>query len=1013
MKVERYYEDPRVFRVGTCEDRAYYLPYLSGKEALRGGISARVRNLRGEWDFGFYPDVASVPDEFLSGALLPGKIPVPSCWQNYGFDRHQYTNVAYPFPFDPPFVPEENPCGAYRTVFSLTADEVRENISLYFEGVDSCCYVWVNGSFAGYSQVSHSSAEFDISALVRAGENTLCVLVLKWCDGSYLEDQDKLRMSGIFRDVLLLCRPKERVVDYFVHARLDETLQNGTLDVGFTFAGTPETVCTLYSPSGVELLREKALDGAVHFNVEAPSLWSAEHPALYTLLIETPGEAIAQKVGFRRAEIRDKVLMLNGRRLKFYGVNRHDSDPFTGSAISREQAIHDLRLMKEHNVNAIRTSHYPNAPWFPQLCDEFGFYLIAEADVETHGTTTIYGGGQLLTFGLIAQDERFEEAIIDRTKRNVCRDKNCPSVLIWSMGNESGYGPAFEKAGRWIKSYDPERLVHYESSIYSTGSHQNDRSMLDLYSRMYPSTYELSRALGDVCQDEFEKPDMGLISAGEADGYQYDDGEKPVVLCEFIHAMGNGPGDAEEYFGLIDRNDRFCGGFVWEWCDHGVYQGTTPDGRRKFGYGGDFGEFPHDGNFCMDGLVYPDRTPHTGLLEYKNVIRPVRARLEGAEIVFTNKLAFTDLRDFLTVRWELTKGGKLLSGGEFPLPSIPGWDSGRVPLPCSVPDEGCCCLKLTYIQKFDAPLTKAGRECGFDQLILRDAPVVPAWTGAPGKAAFQEDGRFVTVGSESFRYVFDKRTGTFSELVFAGKTLLTRPMQWNLWRAPTDNDRNVRLLWEKAGYDRILPRVYRVEAAAVEGGVQIACQCALSAISIQRIVDIDAVWTIEDSGKIRVRMDCRRNGELPYLPRFGLRLFLPGSMDTAAYFGYGPYESYADKHRASWLGLFQASVCGMHEDYIRPQENGSHFGCSFVTLCSSSAVLTASGSALSFNASPYTQEELAKKAHNYELEPCGDTVLCLDYKNSGVGSNSCGPVLLKRYRMDDTQFCWSLELMPQ
>lgn len=979
MKLKKYYEDPGTLHIGTMPNRSYYLP------------EGAVRPLNGEWNFRCFKSPLEVPEDFFAadaGLSGFGPIPVPSCWQTQGYDRHQYTNVRYPFPYDPPYVPEENPCGAYaRRFFVAEGDLSEKKVYLNFEGVDSCFYVWVDGAFAGYSQVSHSTSEFDVTALLHAGENTLAVLVLKWCDGSYLEDQDKLRMSGIFRDVYLLVRPENHVRDYFVRTVLNDDFTRAEISADFEFTGFPDVTCTLLSPGGEAVGKQPVTDGRVSFALEQPELWNAEQPRLYTLLIQMPEETVSQRVGVRRVEVADGVVLLNGAPVKFRGVNRHDSDPVTGYTIRREQALRDLTLMKRHNINAIRTSHYPNAPWFVQLCDEYGFYLIAEADVEAHGTISIYGGGSE-TFGLLAQDERFGQAILDRVQRCVTRDKNSPSILFWSLGNESGYGTNFEEAGRWVRQYDPSRLLHYESLTPLPG-HVSDTSMLDVYSRMYASTEEIDAYFAD------EK------------------NKKPFIQCEYVHAMGNGPGDIEDYFGQIQKYDGFCGGFVWEWCDHAVWMGKTPEGKDKYFYGGDFGEFPHDGNFCMDGLVYPDRTPHTGLLEYKNVIRPARARLaEDGTVELCNMLDFVNLKDFLTADYEVTQDGETVASGVFPAPDIAPHGTARVELRFAAPAQGDCFLNITYRQKADLPLTKAGHILGFDQLVLRRAePMQPRLL--PGNIRLEETPAAVVVSSPEFRYVFCKRTGTFRSMVLRQQNMLVKPMEFNIWRAPTDNDRNIRTDWEAAGYDRHTVRVYSVSAEVSGGIARISCKLSVSAVFIQRILDIDARWEIGADGKIRMTLHCLRNAELPYLPRFGLRLFLPKGYENVEYFGYGPNESYIDKRRSSYWGKFRDTVRGMHEDYLKPQENGSHCGCGYLSLSAEGAEpFRARGAEpFSFHASHYAQEELTRKRHHFELREADFTELCLDYKNSGVGSNSCGPALAEKYRLDETDFVFRLELL--
>lgn len=992
LKPHYTHEDPQILHVGTCPDRSYYIPFADKKEA-ENGLSSRVVSLNGAWSFQYFPscqDILDLEDGLAFDEEEMGQIPVPSCWQNQGYGRHQYTNVRYPIPCDPPFVPEENPCGLYVRHIDV-ADPAAFRWYLNFEGVDSCFYLWVNGEFAGYSQVSHSTSEFDISSLLTAGDNTLAVLVLQWCDGTYLEDQDKLRMSGIFRDVYLLARPENHVRDFFVKEAFSQDFSHGTITVELELSGECAVSALLQAPNGDTVGTASSTGEPLVFELDDPILWNAEHPAQYTLTLSTEDEVIPQKVGLRKIEVRDGVVFLNGVAIKFRGVNRHDSDPVTGYTISREQAAKDLCLMKRHNINAVRTSHYPNAPWFLQLCSEYGLYAIAEADIESHGMAEKLGYHVEENYPDAADDPQFKKAILDRVQRSVIRDKNNAAVVIWSLGNESGWGENFENAGRWVKEYDPSRLLHYEGFLAYHKDRTPDFSMLDLYSRMYASTQAVD----------------SYFNGGELDENLH--GRRmPFIQCEYIHAMGNGPGDAEDYQQRIMQYPGFCGGFVWEWCDHAVYGGTTPDNRPIYRYGGDFGEFPHDGNFCMDGLVYPDRTPHTGLLEYKNVIRPIRAqRVEGSTFRLHNYLDFTNAQDCVALSYEVMQDGEVLFGGNLEMPSIAPHQEADIALP-ELPEGGIATVTFFYTAKKASPFYPAGHALGFDELILSEEPFFLDAPVEEGALQVEAGPRQVVFTGENFRYVFDNRTGLFSQMVYKNRELLSRPMEWNTYRAPTDNDRSVDFSWKQAGYHRPTVRVYSVEQ---EGGA-LTCHLGICALYIGRFLDVKAVWTVSPDGRVDVSLHGERDTRFPWMPRFGVRLFLPREFGEAEYFAYGPYESYVDKHRASRLGVYAQSVESMHENYLKPQENSSHYGCRYVTLSDGAFALSAAAEQpFSFNVSPYTQEELAGKAHSYELEPCGCTVLCVDYKMSGVGSNSCGPSLLPQYRLEEGQFDFAFSLL--
>ena len=1001
---KKYFEDPSALHIGTTEHRAYYIPFAKEDEDRSCPCaSSRVLSLNGDWQFKYYDSIYDVPADCGANVdQFDDVIPVPSVWQNHGYDRHQYTNVRYPFPFDPPYVPKENPTGVYSRTFCIEKGDKR--FYLNFEGVDSCYYLWINGTFAGYSQVSHSTSEFDITDLVNDGENRVTVAVLKWCDGSYLEDQDKLRMSGIFRDTYILVRPQEHIRDYFVHTTLDETYTNGTVSVDFKCNGAPAIKATLYKPCGCLLETKDVVDGKVCFDVPEAKTWNAETPYLYKLVLETADEVIEQKVGIRVIEIKDNIIItVNGKQIKFRGTNRHDSDPVTGYTISREQLITDMRLMKEHNINAIRTSHYPNAPWMPQLANEFGFYLIAEADLESHGSTAIMdiktammGWGDpaarkshMTRYCLTARNPLFTEATIDRSKMNVERDKNNASVLIWSLGNESGMGENFEAAGRWVKQADPSRLVHYENWYLEPDNYENkDISMFDVYSHMYQSRESIT--------EDMEKPL-----------------DKPLIQCEYIHAMGNGPGDIEDYQELINKYDGFAGGFIWEWCDHGVYTGVTETGKKKYAYGGDFGEFPHDGNFCMDGMVYPDRTPSQGLREFKNVVRPLRAALTDKEgvICFHNYRDFINAKDEICATYEITVDGKQVACGEVPAIDVEPHAETCVDLGFKAPTEGKAFLKITYYQAKDKALTKKGHELGFDQLVLHEAQAeLKAVEPAEGVQVCQNDREIVVCGP-NFRYAFDTFRAEFSDITINGKTMICAPVAVNIWRAPTDNDRNVRRLWEMSGFDRVIPRVYEAESCVEGGKAYIKVHFSLAPIYLQKVLDICATIEIGKDGAMNVQMEGTKEQAMPFLPRLGLRFFLPKEYTNASYLGYGPDESYIDKRRASWYGAFCTTAKKNHEDYLKPQENGSHYGVDCVRVCNGTDGVTfTSDKPFSFNISEYTDEELTKKMHNYEIEKCGCTVVNVDFAMSGIGSGSCGPQLDPKYQVNPETFKYALHV---
>ena len=1126
MIIPHHYENLHILHENTMPDRNYYIPagkaYSTSLDAR--DHSDRVQFLNGTWKFRYYDSIYNLQDEFYSeGYDVSGfdDIPVPSVWQMHGYDYHQYTNVRYPFAFDPPYVSKDNPCGAYVTDFDYDQNEDAPLAHLNFEGVDSCFYVWLNGRYVGYSQVSHSTSEFDITEFIRNGSNRLCVLVLKWCDGSYLEDQDKFRMSGIFRDVYILKRPAGSVFDYFIRTSCDDIKNPTKADVSIDFtaftgyasgakpeAGVGKGVdsdinieVTILDADGricssgcvkceicvqgdantnADEGKTAASSSSITLSIDSPVLWNAEKPYLYTVIIRCAGEVITDRIGIREITIENKIVYINGMPIKFHGVNRHDSDPVTGFTISREQIIRDMSLMKQHNVNAIRTSHYPNVPYFYELCDEYGFYVIDEADIEAHGPSELFYSDNNWDNKAarwnepIANNPEFCESILDRIRRCVIRDKNRASVVIWSMGNESAYGVTFEEALAWVKSYDSSRLTHYESAQYTDGKRKYDYSNLDLYSRMYPSISEMAEYI---------------------DG----DGDKPYILCEYCHAMGNGPGDLEDYFQFFDTHETTCGGFVWEWCDHAIYRGKAANGKAMYAYGGDNGETIHDGNFCMDGLVYPDRRPHTGLLEFKNINRPVR--ITGYDetngvLTLHNYMDFTDIRDYLTMSYEVTCDGQIIASGNIDVPSVAPHGDGTASLrlitemqnllqtlsaingsdnsdstataDCSSVaersnDKACikdmiphrAFLRVIYKAAVGSAFVNEGDVLGFDEVELgspkQNTDELMDKTSALSKAQdttsaplhiSESDTEFVVSGN-NFEYTFDRNTGNFAGITVDGQELLAAPCDKTIWRAPTDNDRNIKNEWFRAHYDMVSERTYETSCIIKNDLAVITCTSCLSAPTVQPVLRINAEWTVSAKGTITAGMHVTKNPEFPVLPRFGVRMILKEDMQNINYIGMGPYESYIDKHHASWHGSFSASIDEMHEDYIMPQENGSHFDCSYVqisapgandgadknssdknnsagsssyqSICntqtaSTIAATTAHSIAVtstvpfSMNASPYTAEELTNAAHNYELSESDKSVLCIDYRQNGIGSNSCGPELDEKYRFDEDEW---------
>lgn len=1002
-----YHENPEILHVNTMERHCYFIPFAKEQDPFaKREESHAMELLNGDWNFRYFDSILDLEDDFLQ-VESQMTIPVPSNWQLYGYDKPQYTNVAYPIVFDPPYVPDENPVGIYSRNYTYHADG--EDRILVFEGVDSCFYLYINDIFVGYSQVSHAISEFDITGYLKEGENKITVAVLKWCDGTYLEDQDKIRLSGIFRDVYVLSRPAERLEDYQVKTILRKNGEPAQLEL--TVKGC-DVQAVLSDPDGKEVCRFEVKNGEkAAVQVPTPALWSAEDPKLYSLVLTAGEEVIGEKVGFRKIAIESGVVKINDVPVKFRGVNRHDSYPETGYVCSVAQMEKDIVLMKQHNINGVRTSHYPNSPIFYQLCDRYGLYVIDENDMESHGCVEVYndltgyGENGYRGIALLASDERFRKAILDRVQALVTRDFNRPCVIMWSLGNESGYGTNMRAAGELVKELDDTRLLHYESTLKLDDTSDD---VLDLVSEMYTSPEDMQKFL------------------------EKEDEKRPFILCEYCHAMGNGPGDLEDYHQTFHSSERFCGGFIWEWSDHSVILGQTPDGRPKYGYGGDWGEKHNDGNFCMDALTYPDRTPHTGLLEAKQVYRPIRVEKgqKDGEFILHNLLEHVDPGTYLEGSYEISYDGVLVDGPSFAFHMEP-LGTTTVQIPEGKEYKG----KEAYI-RFIFRTTKAlpycekGYEVCFDQLPFEEAQDktekknqgigaerVPEGslrkecrTGeAADESGRKKEGKVhtepftVTVDFGQISYRFNKRICAMDSICFEGKELLEKPLEFNFFRAPVDND-VMKQDWYRAHLNDSVARGYGVQVSEEEDKVILTLRQSYGWSIYQPIAYMDVNYVLSAEG-MDIHCDVETGNKVPFLPRFGIRMFVSKAFEDVEYYGYGPYESYIDKHQASYMGNFRDKVSAMHEDYIRPQENSSHYNCKHMSVTDGKVKLTFTHpDGFSFNASKYTQEELAAKRHNFELEECGQHVLCIDYRMAGVGSNSCGPKLAEKYRLPLPKF---------
>ena len=1032
MKPELIYHNSLEHLHVNCEKpHAYFIPFgsLDAASTLNRANSDRFTSLCGEWLFRYYDSVKNI-DNFLSedyssdGADL---ITVPMSWQyalGRGYDTPHYTNHRYPFPIDPPFVPRKNPCGLYERTFTVDSVTLRNrDIKLIFEGVDSCFYLYVNKRFVGYSQVSHTTSEFTVNEFLRAGENTVQVLVLKWCDGSYLEDQDKIRSSGIIREVYLLARDKKHVTDFQILSDVSEDLSHATVNA-FINTNAPLNVSyTLLSPEGDELYSgEISVDGENKLSIEldSPMLWSDETPILYTLVLNAGEEYIRQEIGIRRFEVKGSVVLVNGKKVKAKGVNRHDSHPELGSATPMEHILRDLYILKAHNVNMIRSSHYPNDPRFYELCDRLGFYVCNESDCETHGFKKQGTPGKSgYAWDQLTDNPDWSEAYLDRAERMLERDKNHASILMWSVGNESGTGLNHRLTSEYFHKRIPGAIVHCEdasrraSDLYLESGMKGKRidfDYIDIESGMYLA-FDLTQHLNVPSKFSAIKYILDKSFA-----------KKPLFLCEYSHAMGNGPGDLEGYWELIYKHDNFFGGCVWEMTDHSVNVGTLA--HPKFIYGGDFGNYPNDSNFCVDGLVYPDRRVHSGMLEYKQVLRPCRMvsfDTEKSTVTLKNMRHFTSLSD-LDLYWSIERNGRVAREGRITGLNIAPERRRTYKLPLGDIGalDGFCYLNLSFRQNKTLPWAPAGYEVGFEQVELvakanENAFVKPRTT----EIKLEESEKAFVITDGDKKYTIDRSLGLIAGIENSGKQLISSPVEPTVWRAPTDNDRKVKLDWFDQCYHEIKCHASSCKLVSIsDNEAVINASITMSSADKPPLVLANVTYSIKSGEGITVKTDAkvRIENEIP-LPRFGFVYQMPEDFEFLSYFGRGPYESYRDKRHASRVGIFETTVTEHFEPYVRPQENMAHTDTRWVRLANPArqsliALNSEENESFSFNASHFTTKQLTETAHDYELSPLRETVVHIDYKQAGIGSASCGPALPDELQLKQNEINFSFRLFP-
>ncbi len=1033
------WETQTILQKNRLTARSSFVPYTDPDAALsfERGNSPFFKLLNGTWKFSYSPSPAESPAGFYEDSYDVEQwddLQVPSSWQMHGYGHPHYTNVNYPFPVDPPHVPTENPTGCYRRTFYVPDEWLERYVTLRFEGVDSAFYVWINGAEVGYSQGSRLPSEFDVSHYLRPGLNQISVRVYQWSDGSYIEDQDQWWLSGIFRDVSLLARPRVHIGDLSVRTGFDADYLDAHLSVEVAVANTwQETthsgkvtidVLDAQDQPVSLVVTERSFTAApdadvvleFQSQVKAPRHWSAEYPYLYRLLVtiyDDDGnvvEVVPARIGFRTVELRDGVFLVNGAAIKLKGVNRHDHHPDLGKAVPYASMVQDVVLMKQHNINTVRTSHYPNDSRFLDLCDVYGLYVIDEADLECHGflSAPVYTRNSQQDLSNIernfATEEKtaaqwtsdnptWEAAYIDRAVRLVERDKNHASVIMWSLGNESFFGCNHEAMAAWMRAHDPTRLIHYEGD--------RQAKVADVFSTMYTSAEELAK-LG-------ERTDL----------------EKPHFLCEYAHAMGNGPGGLTEYWDTIYKYRRLQGGCVWEWCDHGIRQHTA-DGQEYFAYGGDFGDEPNDGNFVIDGLVSADRVPSPGLIEYKKVIEPVKVELlhesEGM-VRITNRYDFIPL-NHLICSWSLLREGAIIEQGVLPLPEIPAQQYATVVVPFALPEDHSAYdywLNLDFALAFDTRWAPRGHEVATAQFQVASAtPASPIEPQALPTLQCREEGTFLVIQGPDMEIRFHTVYGVISSWTHEGIALIEAGPQLTFWRATTDNDRGFSDdagTWKSFGLHQLKQRIDHVHWEVIEGGRAVKVEVSARIAPPIKSWGIACIYeyTVYGTGDVVLSVKGTPvQGGPRTLPRIGLELRLPELFEQVTWYGRGPGESYADTRQANRVGVYTKAVDELFTSYTFPQENGNRSEVKWVSVANSrgTGLLAVGMPELNFSLHRYTTEQLEKARHTYDLSTSGQLIWHLDYRQNGIGSASCGPALPSQYELRNEPFQFTLRLRP-
>ena len=989
MQIKRFYRTADTPHVNVCPPRAYFIPFGRTQDASGGReTSERFTSLNGTWDFRWFPDTeALAPEEdgFSRRVECTDRIAVPGCWQLYtdrGYDPPNYINQDYPFQVDPPHLPDAIPCGFYRRALDV-AKQPGKRYYLNFDGVSSCFYLWVNGVWIGYSQVSHANSEFDVTPVLVPGKNVFEVLAIKHCTGSYMEDQDFFRLSGVFRDVYLLERDEDHISDIDCVTFVSEDLRQAGLTVKLTVSGTAAAHGALYGPAGT--LIAEADGDEMRFPVSSPALWSSEAPVLYSLRLTAGDEAIRIPVGFRRIGIVNGALLFNGQKIKVRGVNRHDMTPETGYYVSPEQMLQDLYLLKRANVNAIRTSHYPNDPRFALLCQELGFLLIDEADLETHGMGYNYGDWYWDYWAHLCDTPQWRDQCVDRAARLYERDKNLCCVLMWSLGNESGCGENHRAMAAYIRGRRPDALIHYENAHleYAAKVGRDFDDISDVESRMYAPLEYLDAYLKD------------------------DTKTKPFFYCEYVSAWSTG--DLPLHWDGFEASDKYLGGCVWEFADHAVNTGTKD--RPKYRYGGDFDDYPNDGISCLDGVVHPDRRPRPGYYDMKDCYKPFAASLEHGVLTIRNKRYFTSLSN-CALDWTLEQDGRTVGSGRVEALDVAPQEQRAYRLFDAAPEDGFVTVNVFVTQNAETPWADAGAEVGHAQFLLHNAPVaLPA--GKKRALQAQQTRTQIKIMCGDTVYTFDKLRGTLAS-VFRGGELLKEPMALSMFRPWLPNAGN-RTAWERARYAHAYQTTYgTVLEESTEDKAVVRIRAALASPAMPPAVTAELTFTVTADDRVRADVTAHVTHNAPPLPRFGLAFAMPAAFDELRYLGCGPQETYADRYRAAMLRAFRGSVQGDFEHYARPTECGAHYAVKTASLTDRTghglAFADLSERGFSFSARPYADKTLFFTAHDDELPPPDGVYAHVDYKLHAENPSHAEKAPERVF--DEKDFCFSFVFAP-